>query len=237
MLDQLNRQVDFLNGELAKREGQIGGLTRELKSTESIRSSAKIAIAQVSEQATKVEELTSTLRDVEDKCRNLEDQNSNLKKQADSSRKKAATARHEQGVRDSGGSLPGSIGGSKPNSPAHHAHRVPTSSITVTTTNLPPAPANTPASTPSEQQAVRQVSRMQKEMTELRIALSSAEAEANQLNADNDRLAEALSLARDETEATRGRNDGVGQEREEMRKRCMRLEKEKGRAEEELKRR
>ena len=111
MLDQLNRQVDFLNGELAKREGQIGGLTRELKSTESTRSAAKLALTKVSEEETKSNELAGALRLVEAKCKALAEQNAALKKQADANRKKAANARHEQGIRDSGGSLPGSIGG------------------------------------------------------------------------------------------------------------------------------
>jgi len=124
MLDQLNRQVDFLNSELAKREGQIGGLMRELKSTEKVRSDAKLAIGKVSEEARKVSSLEKSLSDIESKCKTLEDQNVSLKKQADKSRKAAAHARHDAGVRDSGGSLPGSVGGSKPSSPAH---RMPTS--------------------------------------------------------------------------------------------------------------
>ena len=78
---------------------------------------------------------------------------------------------------------------------------------------------------------------MHAEMTELRIALSSAEAEANQLNVDNDRLADALNLAREETEATRGRTEGKGEEVEKLRTKCEKMEREKGRKEEDLKRR
>ena len=41
MLDQLNRQVDFLNNQLAEREGQVSTLQQQIKNTERMRIEAK----------------------------------------------------------------------------------------------------------------------------------------------------------------------------------------------------
>ena len=106
----------------------------------------------------------------------------------------AAHAKHEAGLRESGGSLPGSAGGRTPINSPKSSQRSPTHA-----THAAPPPVSITSSTPTVAVSAT-ITTLQKEMTSLRIALASAESEATHLNADNDRLAAALDIAKQQSE-------------------------------------
>ena len=183
--------------------------------------------------------LTKNCNDLNEKIIAMQESNKDLKKNMEKARKAAAHARSDSGVRDSGGSLPGSVGGvSRVNSPMHQSMARSPRNLNVQIAspapfNAPPAPnapPNTPTSSAPNLELLAQMNKLQRTVTELQISLSSAEHEANHLNSDNDRLAEALERARRETSdvmaiAPRG-TEGL----EDMRRQVERSQEERDEA-------
>ena len=235
MLDQLNRQVDFLNSMLAEREGQLSTLQSRLKSTDRVREEAAMSAAASKSLQEQNANLSSKLADVSQTVAALEQSNAALKAAAEKARRSASNAKHELGVRDSAGSLPGSVS-SAPQSPrspyASGARRRADSSGKSSPSSAQAWSRDSAEPSAAASVAASKVTKLQKEITELRIALSSAEAEANQLNADNDRLAEALDLTRQESDAILKSSAAVGGEADGLKSRLIQAEMEKNKASE-----
>jgi hypothetical protein len=191
--------VDFLNNQLAEREGQVAALQQQARNTERMRVEAKQQLSASSSLQEANAKLTSQAVQLNEKIVALQESNSALKKNVEKARKVAAHARSDAGLRDSGGSLPGSAsGGSRLSSPAHGARsprslnvQVPAPPAAAAASPRLSAPPNTPSGDSSSptpllvKELEAKVSKLTSNVTELRIALHSAEQEANQLNADN----------------------------------------------------
>ncbi|GMH78877.1 hypothetical protein TrLO_g8616 [Triparma laevis f. longispina] len=230
MLDQLNRQVDFLNGQLAQREGQMATLQNEVRQTQRAKAEAKQATVSARAAEEMNSKLSSQIAELSEKLAKIEESNAALKKTAAQARKAASHAAQQAGLRDSGGSLPGSAGGRTPiNSPRNsrspsHSFNAPSVS---TSHHVPTA---TPTSTPTAATSAA-ITALQKEVTTLRIALASSESEATHLNADNDRLAAALDIAKTQSNVALSSTAEMGSTTNQIKARLAKVEADYSRSE------
>ncbi|GMI09559.1 hypothetical protein TrVE_jg10409 [Triparma verrucosa] len=233
MLDQLNRQVDFLNGQLAQREGQMATLQNEVRQTQRAKAEAKQATVSARAAEEMNSKLSSQIAELSEKLAKVEESNAALKKTAAAARKAASHAAQQAGLRDSGGSLPGSAGGRTPiNSPRNsrspaHSFNAPSVSISQQQHQVPtPTPTSTPTAATSAA-----ITALQKEVTTLRIALASSESEATHLNADNDRLAAALEIAKTQSNVALSSTAEMGSTTNQIKARLAKVEADYGHSE------